>query len=105
MVYFDQKTISASGDRRASHRRDFVSPACSVRRIDQNRKMRQFLDDRNRRDIERISRVILEGADSALTEHHIVVATGHDVLRRQQPLLNCRRRPTLQQYWTAYLGQ
>src|SRR6266404_5430158 len=46
--------------------------------------------------IERVTRVLSKGANAALTQDHVVVAFGHDVLRCQQPFIKRRRQPTLE---------
>ena len=92
----DQKAIGTRRDGRAGHRRNLVAPPGAVRRIDKDRKMREFFDYWNRGNIERVSGVVLKRSDAAFTKNHIAVAAGHDVFRRQKPLLDRRGRPPLQ---------
>ena len=101
----DQKTIRTRGHSRARHRRNLVPTAGSMRRIGDDRKMRQLFDHRNRGDIERVSGVVLERSDAAFAKDYVAVAACHDVFRRQQPLLDRRGRPALQKNRTPHLRQ
>ena len=67
--------------------------------------MREFLDNRNRRDIQRIARVSLEGPNPALTQDYLIVPTGHNVLSREQQLFQRRGNPALQQDGLAHFPQ
>ena len=67
--------------------------------------MRELLHHRNGRQVERVAGVSLEGADAALAQDHIVVAAVHDVLSREQPLLDGGRGAALQQHRLAHLAQ
>ena len=87
---FDDESVGAGGDRGPRHRRDHVATPRPVARVGDDRQMTQLLHDWNRRDVERVARVVLERSDAALTQDHVVVAAAQDVLRRQQPLLDRR---------------
>ena len=65
-------------------------------RVGDDRQMREMLDRRNRTDVECVARVRLVGADAALAEDDIGVPLIHDVLCRIQPLVNRRRKPSLE---------
>src|ERR1051326_2844691 len=59
--------------------------------------MRDASDRRNRREIERVARVLRKRANAALAEHDLVVSFGHHVLGGEQPLVERRREPAFQQ--------
>ena len=63
-----------------------------------------MLDRRDGREVERIARVGLIGADAALAEHDVGVALVHDVLRRVEPLVDRRREAALQEHRLARLA-
>jgi choline dehydrogenase-like flavoprotein len=62
------------------HRQDLVAPACAVRGIYHDREMRQFLDHRYGRNVQGVSRVVLEGANPSLAKDDLVISSSHDVL-------------------------
>ena len=59
--------------------------------------MGEFLDNRDGGDIQRVSRITFEGADTAFAQHHVVVPSGHDVFGRKQQLFNGGGNTALQQ--------
>ena len=59
-----------------------------MRHVDAHRVQRLLVDNRHRRDIQREARGRLEGADTALAEHHVVVAAIGDVVGGGEPLGN-----------------
>src|SRR5687767_5865677 len=59
-------------------------------RVRKDWQVAEFLDDGNRRNVERIARVAFERPDAALAEHDARVAAGEDVLGREQPLFDRR---------------
>ncbi len=72
-----------------------------MRRIAQHRQVRQRLQHRDRRDVHRVARVRLKGADAPLAQHQVIVAAGQDVLGAQQQLFNRGRDAALQQHRLA----
>ena len=60
--------------------------------------MREAPHRRDGREIQRVTRVLREGADAALAEDDLIVALGHDVLGSQQPFVERRRKAALQKY-------
>src|SRR5207249_4885577 len=60
--------------------------------------MGQLFDGRNGGQVQGVSVLGLKGSDAALTQHHIPVASGHDVLGGQEELLDRRGEPALEQH-------
>ena len=60
---------------------------------------------RNRRNVHRIPRRRFVSPNPALAQNHVVVPARHDVLARQQQLLNRGRNPPLQQNRLPHLPQ
>ena len=60
--------------------------------------MGQLFDGRNGGQIQGVSVLGLKGSDAALAQHHIPVASGHDVLGGQEELLDRRGEPALEQH-------
>ena len=75
-----------------------VAPAGAVRRVDQDRQVRDLLDRRHHGQVERVAREVRERAHAALAQDHLVVALGEDVLGRHQELLERRGEAALQQH-------
>src|SRR5437016_14111882 len=67
--------------------------------------MSALLDQRDGREIERVARRRLEGADAALAEHHLIVSAREEVFGREKPLLYRRRRAALQKHGAARASQ
>ena len=65
-MHLDHEAVGTGRDRGARHRRDQVAAAGRVRRVDDDRQVREHLERGDRREIERVARVRLEGADAAL---------------------------------------
>ena len=76
-----------------------------MRRIRRHGQMRELVNDWDRRNIHRVSRVGLKGSNAALAQNHLVVPARHDVFRRQQQLFQRGRDPALEQHRLAYLPQ
>ena len=74
-MHFDEQAIGARGDTRSGHRHHLVAAARCVRRVHDDRKVREFLDDRDRRDIQRVARVRFESPDASLAENDFVVSS------------------------------
>ena len=71
--------------------------------VDDDRQVRVALDDGHGGDVERVARGVLERADAALAEHHLLVAVGEDVLGGQQQLFDRAHHAALQQHGLALL--
>src|SRR5262249_60488194 len=89
------------GPRRSRHWRHHVAASGAVARIGNNRKVAEFLDDWNRRNIERVSCGRLECPDAALTQDHVAVTAGENVLGREKPLLDRRGDPAFEKHRLA----
>ena len=61
-----------------------------------DRQVAEALDHGDRREVERVARGGLEGADAAFAEDHVAVALGHDVLGGQEPLVDRGREAALE---------
>src|SRR5215470_7604108 len=57
--------------------------------------MGKFFDDRDRGDVERISRVGFKRADTALAQNHVVISTGKNVFGGKQEFFHRRREAAL----------
>ena len=64
-------------------------------------QVRELLEHRHRREVEREAVGGLEGADAALAQQHVRVALLEDVLRRHQQLLERRAEAALEQHGQA----
>src|SRR5271169_7193547 len=84
---FYQEAISAGSDGRASDRRNLVAAAGAMGRIGHDGKVRKFLDDRNRGDVQRVAKIGFKGANAALAEHHVVISTRKNIFRAEEKLL------------------
>ncbi len=74
-----------------------VAPPGGVARVDDDRQVRELLEHRHRRQVERVAVGGLERADPALAQQHVRVALLEDVLRRHQQLVERRGDPALEQ--------
>ena len=95
-VYLDQQAVGADGDRRPGHRgaRLRLPVAWLGSRII-GRWVSSFSAGTAK--IPGVAREGLESPDAALAQHHIGIAVGHDLFRRQQPLLDLRPYAALEQ--------
>src|SRR5919202_4850755 len=75
---------------------DQVPPPSRVGGVHDHGQARQPLGDDDRREIQREACRALERTDAPLTQHHVVPTGGDHVLRRQKPLLDRRREPSLE---------
>ena len=73
---FDHDPVRPSRDRRARHRDHFVAQAGAMRRVGDDRQMRQLVHDRNGRQIEEIARRRVEAPHAPLAQNHVVVSFG-----------------------------
>ena len=70
---------------RSGHRLHHLPAPRPMTGIDDNREMRQLLDRRYRREIQRITGKRLIGTDAALTENNLLVTGIHDIFGGVQP--------------------
>src|SRR5208283_6110796 len=95
-VYLDNEPVCAGGQGCKAHGRDKGEPTRRVGRVDDDGEMAQFLDGRNRTEIERIPRVLLEGPYTPFTEDDVGVTLAQDVLGAVEPFLDRRIHSPLQ---------
>src|ERR1019366_3071461 len=98
VVHLEEQAIGARRNRRPSHGRNFVAASRAMRWVGNNGKVREFLDNRDRGDIERVARIGLKCTDAALAKNHVVVAASHDVLGAQQELFDRRGHSALEEH-------
>ena len=104
-MHLHQQAIRASRHTRQRHRRHQITLAHTMRRIAQNRQMRQLLQHRNRGHIICIPRVRLKRPYATLAQHQVVVPARQNIFGAQQHLFNRRRNPSLQQHRLAHMPQ
>ena len=75
-----------------------------MRRVDDDRQVRDPLNRRYDRQVKRISRMSRKGPDAAFTENDVVIALGHYVLGRKQKLLERGRQSAFEQHGLAGLA-
>ena len=94
-MHLDDEAVRADG--RRGHRKRLHKPvdAARVARIDDDRQVREALQNRHSRNIKRVARERLIRADAALAEDDALVAAGHDVLGAHQKLLDRVREAAL----------
>ena len=82
--------IPSAPDRHAADRERLDQPALAggVRRVDDDRQVRQVVHQRHRREVQRVARGRLERPDAALAQDDLRVAGRGDVLGGHQPLLD-----------------
>ena len=98
VVDFDDEAVGPDGDAGPRQRRDHVVLARPVRGVDDDRQVREAADGGDGREVERVARVLREGADAALAEDDVVVALGHHVLGGEQPLVEHGREAALEEH-------
>src|SRR5262249_27639057 len=86
-VYFNDQPVGAHRDRPLRGGFDQASTAGAVRRIHDDRQVAQLIQQRDRRQIERVASHRLKCSNAALAQDHLVVAVGRDVLGGQQQFL------------------
>src|SRR5215218_7229285 len=96
-VDLDDDPVRAGRRGRERERLDQRAPPGGVAGVDDHRQVRELLQHRDRREVEREAVSGLEGADPALAQQHVGVALLEHVLGRHQQLLERRRQPALEQ--------
>ena len=97
-MYLYDQTVGAGRDTGQGRRGNVLAVAGGVARVDDDRQMAQLTHNGNRRDIERVARVGLEGTDAALAQHHVARAVRQQVFGSHEPFLNRGRKTALQEY-------
>src|SRR6185437_4225748 len=83
---------------RARKRQDFIAPPGAMRRVHDDWQVAAALDGGDDAQVQRISRVVGEGAHAALAEDHVVVSFGHNVFRGHQKFVQRGGHAPLQQH-------
>jgi hypothetical protein len=96
LVDFDDDTIRACGNARSGNGGDEVRIAGRVGGIDHNRKMGQFLKDREGVNIRRIASRRFKGADPALAQDHARIAATQNIFACHEHLLDGSRHAALE---------
>src|SRR5208337_215075 len=104
-MHFNEQCIGAGGERGARHGRNLVAQTGSMRRVRGNRQVRQLVDNRNRRNVERVARIGLEGPNAPFAQDNLIVAARHDVFSREQQFFDGGGDAPLQQHRLADLAQ
>src|SRR5438046_1666776 len=89
VVDFDHETIRSHRYSGASQRCDHVGGTSTMGRIYDYREMGNSTNCWYGREIERITSVLRESADTSLAQDDVVIALGHDVFGGEQPFLEC----------------
>src|SRR5437764_939678 len=101
VVDFDDEAVGSGGDARARERHHHVVVSRSVRGVNDDGQVRDAADGGDGREVERVARVLREGAYAALAEYDVVVALGHYVLGGEKPLVEHRGESALQEHGQA----
>ena len=97
-MYLYHQAVGASGHGCTRHRNDLVPNPCPVARIRDDRKMGKGLHDRDGRKIQHVTGVRVETSNTALTQNHVFVPFGKDILGRQEQLVDRGGHPALEQH-------
>src|SRR5580765_8220269 len=97
-MHFNDQTISADSESGATSRSDQFAFAGAVRWVGNHGQMRKLAHQRHGGQVERVARhLAFKGLDATLTEHHVVIAAGKKIFRREQPLFYAGGRAALKQ--------
>src|SRR5438128_5575353 len=94
----DHETIRSHCPSGPSQRCDHVGGTGAVGRIYDYRQMGNSTNRWYRSEIERVSGMLGERANTSLAQDDVVIPFGHDVLGREQPFLECCSHSSLQQH-------
>jgi len=93
-MHLDQESVGSGCDRCETHRHHEAAHAGAMRRIDHDREMGQRPQQRHRRQVEQVARLLVVGPDAAFAQHDLVVPRDVDVFGSHQPLFDrCRDAP------------
>ena len=86
-MHLDDETVRAH--RHGAHRARLheAGHAGGVARVDDHGQVREAVQDGDHREVDRVARGRLVGADAAFAEHHVRVAARHDVLGAHEQFL------------------
>ena len=97
-VHFDHDPVGARGYRGAGHGDHLVAQPGTMRRVGDDRQVRELVHHRDGREVEEVAGRRVEAADAALAQNHVVVPLGQEVLGGQEELLDRRRQAALQEH-------
>ena len=103
-MHLHDESIGAGGQRGVAERGHEVAAPSRVRRVRDDRQMRLHLEPGDGGQIEGVARLRAEGPDPALAQHDLHVAPAHDVLRREEQVLQRGRHPALEQHRALQLS-
>jgi len=86
-MHLDHQPVCAGGGGCQRQRLHQVGMPGGMGRIHHHGQMRFHLDERNRRNIQRVAGVCLKRADAPLAEDDALVAPGHDIFGAHEQLL------------------
>ena len=101
---FHLKAVGTGGDSGDHHGLHKVCLAGGVAGVHDDGQMGLLVDDRHSGEVEGVAGVLLEGADTALTEDDLLVAAGHDVLGAHDPLFDGVAEAALEQNGLVHLA-
>ena len=87
-MHLHQNAVGTGRHRRQGHRPHLVAHAGAVAGIDEDRQVAEFLDHRDRGQVERVAGIGLEGTNAALAQNHRVGAVRQQVLGGHQQILD-----------------
>src|ERR1035441_3183365 len=96
-MHLDNDGVRSNGNRSARNRRNQALLAGAMRRIGHYRQVRKFFGESDGGKVESVARGGFERLDSALAKGDLIVASGKQVFRRQQPLLDHEGGAALEQ--------
>src|SRR5512141_179054 len=100
-MHFHQQAVSSNSNSSTRKRCDLVALASAVAGIDQDREMAQTLHRRNYAEVERVARVVGEGAHATFAECDIIVAFAEDVFGGHQKFLERGRHAAFEEHGLA----
>src|SRR5678816_4342276 len=95
----DDYAIRSGGYRGTGHGRHLVTQPGAVTRIRDDRQVRELVHDRDRVQIEHVSRRAVEAPHATLAQHDLAIPLGQDVFGAQQQVVDRRGHAALEQYW------
>ena len=87
-MHFYHDALGSGRNGRQSHRGHEFAPAGGMARVDENRQVRDALDVRHGREVQRVAGRVVEAAYAALAQDDLVVAFREDVLGRHEELFD-----------------
>ena len=85
---FDEEAVRAGGDAGHRDRRNEPRDPHRMRRIDDNRKMRHFLEQGDDGNVEQVASRRIKRPDATFAQNDALVSAEHHVFGGEQPLLH-----------------